>query len=312
MENNSSINPFDLDKWRGEALDIGGKIGFGGMELDAFRHIYTNAMTAFTYGPAAGAGYTGLLGTGYELFGLSVSLVTDMVQSTAELLGVTISEEHRIDFGEQTLSSIMDVHNNVIGSMIGSAATSKEAIISQTESAIRSGWAITSLEQVKEILLSKKSTPSTSNSFVSGSGTWENSTSSAGSFDTSFILKALGNRSGKSSTSQALAMSAAAFAQQVIKSRRRSLENDLLDIFTGGNAKTTLPQVGSSNPLGSFTNSFGGLIDNLVGSAMSRRKTRVSTAESERSMEASHNWNVSRSQQQAMLAQWVNQGSRNN
>ena len=268
MDKNANTNPFDLDKWREEALDIGGKIGLGGMELDVFRHIYTNAMVAFIYGPAARAGYSGFLGTGYELFGLSVSLVTDMVQSTAESLGVSISEENRIDFGEQTLSSIMDIHNNVIGSMIGSSAASKEAVISQTEHAIRSGWAITSLEQVKAILLSKKNPSLASNSFIAS-----DTPSRVGGFDTGSIIRALSGGEGRMSYKQIFSMSAAAFAQEIIKYNRRALENDLLDILTDGNRKNTLPQVGSGNPMGSVMNTFGELINNLVGSAMSRRKT---------------------------------------
>jgi hypothetical protein len=308
MENNQNSYPNALDvwAWRDLSRKKAELAGFAknSPEDDAFRHIYTNAMITWLYGLPSGFVFTEGLGNIYEGLEMGKFLIIDMVQSAAELFGYDVESKDRVDFGAHALDGIMDVTNNQIGLMIGSQASSEEDIIQKVTTAIKSGTVVLDPQRIPEILKEKKS-------FVEGDGMWE-SPSRAGGIDTGSLIRALsgGKKSGMSSK-QIFAMSAAAFAQELIKSRRRSLENDLLELLTGGNGKNTLAQTGSGNPMASLPNVFGGLIDNLVGSAMSRQKTRVSSTESDRSREAQKNWNLSRSQQQAMLAGWAQQGNRN-
>ncbi len=289
------LSKSDLDK-RAEILAKNQGFAKDSAEEDSFRHAYTAAMmTRFKIGDTLTEGMGYLI----EAAGLA--------RNALYSIGSIFDDGIKADSWDKAKSEMFkDLYNNQKGIEIGKVATDEAEIIKTVAERIRSGDIIVDSSESHE-RYNKEFGQQPMNLVAS-----EDSTSPAGSFDPSFIFKALGGRSSKNNNSQALAISAAALAREVLKSRRRSLENDLLDIFTGGNGKTTLPQVGSGNSLGSFTNSFGGLIDNLVGSAMSRRKTRISTSESERSVEASRNWNVSRSQQQAMLAQWANQGSRNN
>lgn len=250
---------------------------------DAFRHIYGSAVAAYELGKSTASGI-GELG---EMFGDNPDFLADMDRHNNQI-GIEIGQ---------------NIHNRFSETPNLSEKQIKDAIASEADAAISSGKAVfyTTRDNDADYILAG----GVSN-FIAN-----DAPSRTGSIDTGSLIRAISGGRSRMSSKQIFAMSAAAFAQELIKSRRRSLENDLLDILTGGNGKNTLAQAGSGNPMSSLPNVFGGLIDNLVGSAMSRRKTRTSTAESARSIEASRNWNPSRSQQQAMLASWTQQGGRN-
>ncbi len=263
-------------------------------EVDTFRHMYAAATS------------TGILGESITRMGGEIIEAGGMLRFYYK----SFRGQTNDTWTDADNDRYKDFYNNELGIKIGQTSSSEAEIIAKIKQAIQSGEAIIDPKYSRARF--EKDFPDTAERISSSMNfVASDEPSRTGGFDTGSLIRALTGGKSQMSSRQIFAMSATAFAQQVIKSRRRSLENDLLDIFTGGNGKTTLPQVGSGNPLGSFTNSFGGLIDNLVGSAMSRRKTRISTTESERSIEASRNWNISRSQQQAMLAQWANQGNRN-
>jgi hypothetical protein len=124
------------------------------------------------------------------------------------------------------------------------------------------------------------------------------------------------SRDGKSSARRILLMSATTLAQSIIKSRQKSLERDLMDIFS---FREELPKQGGRTPPyisdGSGSSGFGNMlfntVGNMIGAALSRNHTRISSSESDRSRDARQSWNSSQSQQAAMLAQIVQQGTRN-
>ncbi len=281
MPDNNPNEPY-LSKIAREKASEFGITGKGHNDtLDAFRHTYISAMFAYYAGNGIAHG-----------FGELNELKGDIWN------GQPISERH------------MDEHNNEVGRKIGQNATNHEDIGKHVYDALARGELIindTDNGPSSPFDNDADYTPPIGVSHFVASDT----SPRMGSFDPSSVFRALGGGKSRMSSKQIFAMSAASFAQEIIKSNRRRMENDLIDILTGGNSKTGMPQVASGNPVASLTNSLGGLIDNLVGSAMSRRKTRVSTSESERSVEASRNWNPSRSQQQAMLASWAQQGNRN-
>lgn len=104
--------------------------------------------------------------------------------------------------------------------------------------------------------------------------------------------------------------SAAELAQQLAQSRRRSLENDIADIFTGGgNGRTPPFTTGNQNR---FSGTLFNLVESMVGSALGKRThSRSTTGESSRSIEARQNWNLSAGQQQALLAKQAQLGRKN-
>ncbi|MFO0388660.1 MAG: hypothetical protein ACK502_02925 [Alphaproteobacteria bacterium] len=297
------FNPISREEMETRAAKIAEQQGFKDRyDIDAFRHAYTAAMmTKFHLGDVA----TGTLGYGVEFIGLWTRGAKDLFQSIMELFGTEHSESERVHYDEQFLESSMDAFNNAVGIAIGKEASSEQEIIKRITEKIHNGEIVRHPNEVKDRM--RKEREISQQNFVA------NDTSCrAGNFDTSSLIRAIsGGKNSRMSSKQIFSMSAAAFAQELIKSRRRSLENDLLELLSGGNGKNTLAQAGNGTPMASLTNTFGGMIDNLVGSAMNRRKTRTSTAESDRSIETSRNWNPSRSQQQAMLAGWAQQGNRN-
>lgn len=98
-------------------------------------------------------------------------------------------------------------------------------------------------------------------------------------------------------------------------SRRTSLQDDLIDLFSGGRAPTGTPPIIPRSG-GSFGSSNSGqlfdLFANIFGSIFSHgSRSHTSSTESSRSVEERQRWSLSRSQQQASLAQAAQQGARN-
>lgn len=145
------INIFDLDALREEALTIATQQEYftSNGEIDAFRHIYTNAMVTWQGGIAEGALYTAVLGTGYEAIGLARVIGQDTAAALLKPLGIDIIS---FGIGYEAQSSLMDIYNNHIGFSIGSIATSEQDIIRRTADAVRYGRAYTDPEQIGEAL----------------------------------------------------------------------------------------------------------------------------------------------------------------
>ncbi|MFW0777694.1 MAG: hypothetical protein ACN2B6_08260 [Rickettsiales bacterium] len=115
---------------------------------------------------------------------------------------------------------------------------------------------------------------------------------------------------------QRLLPSAFGLAQAILRSRRSRLEEDLIDIFTGGNGTgnrrgriTTPPFIPGSSSGNPFSNILGGIFDNMIGAAFSRHRSSSSSQESARSRDALAGY--SQSQQAALYAQWLQRGNRN-
>jgi len=126
-----------------------------------------------------------------------------------------------------------------------------------------------------------------------------------------------GGRGRSNTLNQVIFTTAAQLTQQILKAQRGKLEDDLIDIFTGGNGTkkrggiTTPPFIpgnssGGGNP---FSNILGGVFENMIGAAFNRQRTTSSSRESTRSQDALAGY--SQSQQAAFYAQWLQQGNRN-
>jgi len=94
-----------------------------------------------------------------------------------------------------------------------------------------------------------------------------------------------------------LLSSAGMLAGQLLQSRRQSLTESFDQVFAGS----------GSGAVGIFTGTLGQIVGTFFGS----ERTRTTSTETDRSREAQALWNLSRSQQQAMLTQNVQRGIRN-
>jgi hypothetical protein len=316
MTEDSFPNPLDLDALREHAKEIAKNEGFAENtpQADAFRHIYTNAMIAWKYGVVGGGLYTEVIGNTFEGLELGKFIAVDMVQSAAALLGFEESKD-RISLGEYALDSIMDITNNQIGLMIGSTATSKEDLIAKVSKAIRSGEVILNPDQIPNMLKQNQSNLDNDSSLIA-----TGKTGPLSEFNPRLFESVARTRSKNSSLRQIAIASSTSIAQALLKSRQKSIEDAIFNVFTGNRGSASslsegfsisslLPGAGGSQI--SIPGILGGFIEQAVGAAFGRSRTRTSVAESDRSREAGSNWNLSQGQQQAMLAQWMQRGMRN-
>lgn len=132
------------------------------------------------------------------------------------------------------------------------------------------------------------------------------------------LLRALARRKGRtgrffnSSAGKAAFSSATQLAQALMESRNEAMQGMLSgllqpDAEDSGFAGRRSPVTTAS----SFRQLLGNTIESLVTEALTRRKVTTSSYESDRSREAQASWNLSRSQQEAMLARIVQRGTRN-
>lgn len=106
----------------------------------------------------------------------------------------------------------------------------------------------------------------------------------------------------------------------VAQSRQRSLEEAILQVITGKNMRTIMNMHearGYKTPMNWETGrpAIGGILDDMVGgmvgAAFARERQRVATYETDRSREALGNWQLSRSQHEALMAEAAQRGIRN-
>ncbi len=287
-------------------------------EKDTFRHIYSSTVLAKYYGQWEARG----LGVGNELNGEKRNIERQIDGRSYDPTAKVIED------------SLKDLYNNEFGFEISSTAQNEADVIRETSRAIDSKEAITEPGVIGNFLLGIKNFFSSFGLENTGQGRLETNapmslvegdgmgTVGQGGFDPSFLIEAFGGKkhsSRNNSTHQIVLTSATALARELFKSKRRTLENDMIEIFTGKDSGTigdmftrggTPPFIGGSSQAG-FSDVMLGVMERMVGAAFNRTRTRTSTSESERSREASRSWNPSRSQQQAMLAQWAQQGTRN-
>ena len=93
------------------------------------------------------------------------------------------------------------------------------------------------------------------------------------------------------------------------------MENSMIDIIRG-NTSSLMDEGFGIPPIINGNGRAGGsavynALENIVGSMLSRQRTRTTTYESERSLAAQKGWNLSQGQSAAMLAQAVRRGMRN-
>lgn len=285
-------------------------------EVDAFRHMYAAATS------------TNFVGGLLTRFGGELVEMGGMIRFYVKsLLGLT--KDTWVDADNERYK---DFYNNELGIKIGQSSASEKEIVERIKAAIIAGEAVINPSDARTRF--EKDFPETDDFILKDTGDWRLGTGapmsiregewdwmdrqggigSTGSINVSQLIQQLGSgrKGGGMSTSQILLTSAAALARELTKSRRMSLEDDLMDIFGGGNRKGggILPSV-SSGQNGGMGNMLFDAVERMVGGALSRSKTRVSSAETDRSLEAQQKWNPSMGQQQALLAQWAQSGTKN-
>ncbi len=329
--NDELPNSVDIEAWRERARTKAKEAGFqkGTPEDDAFRHAYVAAMVSkFQIGDflTAGLGYV-------------VEVLGAFRNTGYAIAGIFDSEIESDSLGTVEKEAFKDLFNNRKGIAIGNSATDEADIIRQITEQIHSGEIITdpegSMERYENEFGSVTKDPTIGRMggsapipFVASRESTAgepfnggiNPQNPQGNFDPSALIRILGGNPGSSprrnANGQFIFTTIAALAREIHKAERARLEEDLIDIFTGGNGTggrggriTTPPFIPGSSSGNPFSNILGGIFDNMIGAAFSRHRSSSSSQESARSRDALAGY--SQSQQAALYAQWLQRGNRN-